>query len=344
MIAIRRIVRIRSVLVILAALFAATFPMRKVLAADIQSKLGGVASWHYQLQNIDVAVLSQLDVGLIVIDYARSSPEGPPVELSRDEVERLRTKPDGGRRIVLAYLSIGEAEEYRFYWKAEFAKVRPAWYFAPNKRWPDNHRVRFWMDDWKEIIVRRAGSYLDRIQDAGFDGVYLDRIDTYGGFAIEQPDARSEMIALIREIADKARHRHPDFLIIAQNAEALLEHAPYRAIIDGIAKEDYVFGVGGDGRRNAADLVQWTADKLQLLKADGKLVLVVEYLSDPIKQADARFEIERGQFIHVFARRALDGPAVELRATTKMDDPADSSRWQIRVPDCAWAVDAVAPC
>ena len=305
-------------LLLLALTFSATLLAWEARASDMQQRLGTVTSWHYQLQNIDVAALSQLDVDLIVIDYARSSPEvAPPVELTREEVELLRKRPDGGRRIVLAYLSIGEAEEYRFYWKAEFAKVRPAWHAARNNRWPDNHRVRFWMDAWKEIIVRRTGSYLDRIQDAGFDGVYLDRIDVYASLAREQPDARPEMIALIREIADKARHRQPDFLIIAQNAEELLEDASYRAMIDGLAKEDYVYGIMGDGRPNAAEVLQWSAEKLRLMKADGKPVLVVEYLSDPLKQSNARAEIEREQFIHLFARRALDGPALELRAPRK---------------------------
>ena len=178
-------------LLLLALTFSATLLAREARASDMQQRLGTVTSWHYQLQNIDVAALSQLDVDLIFIDDARSSPEvASPVELTREEVELLRKRPDGGRRIVLAYLSIGEAEEYRFYWKAEFAKVRPAWHAARNNHWPDNHRVRFWMDAWKEIIVRRSGSYLDRIQDAGFDGVYLDRVDVYASLAREQPDAR----------------------------------------------------------------------------------------------------------------------------------------------------------
>ena len=309
-------------LVLLALVLAATLLAREAGASDMQRRLGTVANWHYQLQNIDVAALSQLDVDLIVIDYARSSPdEVPPVQLTREEVELLRIRPDGGRRIVLAYLSIGEAEEYRFYWKPEYARVRPAWHVARNNHWPDNHRVRFWMDAWKEIIVRRTGSYLDRIQDAGFDGVYLDRVDVYASLAREQPDARPEMIALIREIADKARHRQPDFLIIAQNAEELLEDASYRAMIDGLAKEDYVYGIMGDGRPNAAEVLQWSTEKLRLMKVDSKPVLVVEYLSDPIKQANARVEIEREQFIHVFARRALDGPALELREARKKGGP-----------------------
>ena len=153
------------------------------------------------------------------------------------------------------------------------------------------------------------------------DGVYLDRVDVYASLAREQPDARPEMIALIREIADKARHRQPDFLIIAQNAEELLEDTSYRAMIDGLAKEDYVYGIMGDGRPNAAEVLQWSTEKLRLMKVDSKPVLVVEYLSDPIKQANARVEIEREQFIHVFARRALDGPALELREARKKGDP-----------------------
>ena len=138
-----------------------------IASVHAQRRRPTIGSWHYQLQKVDIAALSNLDTDLIVIDHAEATGEGPPVEFSRNEVEALKTRPNGGRRIVLAYLSIGEAEEYRFYWKSAFAKSRPKWLAGANKEWPDNHRVRFWMDEWKAILLRGPGSYLDRILDAG---------------------------------------------------------------------------------------------------------------------------------------------------------------------------------
>lgn len=36
---------------------------------------------------------------------------------SREQIESLKKKSSGARRLVIAYLSIGEAEDYRYYWK-----------------------------------------------------------------------------------------------------------------------------------------------------------------------------------------------------------------------------------
>ena len=34
----------------------------------------------------------------------------------KEITEELKIKDNGGKRIVIAYLSIGEAEDYRYYW------------------------------------------------------------------------------------------------------------------------------------------------------------------------------------------------------------------------------------
>ena len=50
---------------------------------------------------------------MLVIDHAKSSGKVP---LTREDVARLKVRPDGTKRLVIAYMSIGEAEEFRFYW------------------------------------------------------------------------------------------------------------------------------------------------------------------------------------------------------------------------------------
>jgi cysteinyl-tRNA synthetase len=89
-----------------------------------------------------------------------------------------RVKADGGARLVLCYLSVGEAETYRFYWRSEWETAPPDWHLGENPQWPDNYAVRYWDPDWQGIVF----AYLERILDAGFDGVYLDRVDAYETF------------------------------------------------------------------------------------------------------------------------------------------------------------------
>ena len=55
----------------------------------------------------------------------------------------------------------------------------PAWLYEENKRWRGNYKVFYWMEEWKQIIYGTPTSYLTRVMEAGFDGVYLDIIDAY---------------------------------------------------------------------------------------------------------------------------------------------------------------------
>jgi cysteinyl-tRNA synthetase, unknown class len=95
------------------------------------------------------------------------------------EVQALKRKPCGGNRFVLAYLSIGEAEDYRPYWNPAWKRIPPPWLEKENENWPGNYKVRYWMEDWQKILLGGEGSCLDRIIDAGFDGVVLDIIDAF---------------------------------------------------------------------------------------------------------------------------------------------------------------------
>lgn len=76
--------------------------------------LGGIKNWAYQLQNADPQAIARTPYDLVVVDYTRNG--DPDLPLKAADVQRMKKKPDGGRRLVLAYVSIGEAEDYRFYW------------------------------------------------------------------------------------------------------------------------------------------------------------------------------------------------------------------------------------
>ena len=102
--------------------------------------------------------------------------------LTADDVDSLKMKKNGGTRLVIAYMSIGEAEDYRYYWDASWESFPPPWLAGENPDWPGNYKVRYWDDDWQSIIYGNDDSYLAKILNAGFDGVYLDLIDAYEYF------------------------------------------------------------------------------------------------------------------------------------------------------------------
>ena len=95
------------------------------------------------------------------------------------EINQLKTKLNGGKRLVIAYMSIGEAEDYRYYWKTEWNNKRPAWLENLNPQWPGNYEVKYWNPEWKQIITGNSSSYSQKILDAAFDGLYLDIIDGF---------------------------------------------------------------------------------------------------------------------------------------------------------------------
>jgi len=96
-----------------------------------------------------------------------------------DEITLLKGKENGGKRLVVCYLSIGEAEDYRYYWQSEWKEGNPSWLYEENPDWEGNFIVKYWEKAWQDIIYGNDGSYLKKILDAGFDGVYLDIIDAY---------------------------------------------------------------------------------------------------------------------------------------------------------------------
>jgi cysteinyl-tRNA synthetase len=104
------------------------------------------------------------------------------IQFTAGEIAQLRNKANGGKRMVICYMSIGEAEDYRYYWQSGWNSTKPDWIAAENPDWPGNYKVKYWDDDWQGIIFKDQDSYLSKITTAGFDGVYLDIIDAFEYF------------------------------------------------------------------------------------------------------------------------------------------------------------------
>lgn len=295
-------------------------------------RLVGVKSWGYQLQGVDPAKIAASPYDLVVVDYSRNGREAR--RFTPSEVKLMQEKPDGSRRLVIAYMSIGEAEDYRFYWGRSWVEpaplrqphsegetkelpsgletvripklMAPSWLGRENERWRGNFHVRFWYSDWQDLIMHNDDSYLSRIIAAGFDGVYLDRVDAYYDIERDTESAKEWMVDFVSELATIARQKKPGFIVIPQNAEELLSEQRYLATIDGVAKEDLLYGIEGDGERNSDARIAQSSQKLAAAKAAGMTVLAVEYLSDDKKRSKADGELRARGLIPYFGPRGLD--------------------------------------
>ncbi|WP_457751369.1 MJ1477/TM1410 family putative glycoside hydrolase [Thermococcus sp.] len=240
-------------------------------ASGSSLSLSMVESWAYWLQNASPQVIVESGFDLVVMDYSRDG---------RDETAYTREGVDGIKAagvIPIAYISIGEAEDYRFYWKNEWKQNPPGWLGSENPEWPGDYAVKYWNGEWKDIVFR----YLDRIIAQGFMGVYLDKVDEYWFWAengYNESWAVEQMIQFIMEIANYTRSKAgADFIIIPQNGEWLLnyDNGSFLATASGWASEDVFY--------NGLGPSPWTAEKVPLLdrvvKA-GKIVLVVDYVDD----------------------------------------------------------------
>ena len=142
--------------------------MMAMAGGGARADLSGVQHFTYWLANPSPALISASGFDMAVVDYSRDGSGAQ--AFRRDDVALMQRKPDGERRIVLSYLSVGEAEDYRFYWKPEWSVKAPSWLEAENPDWEGNFKVRYWDPDWKRIIFGSPDAYLDRIIAAGFDG------------------------------------------------------------------------------------------------------------------------------------------------------------------------------
>jgi cysteinyl-tRNA synthetase len=269
-------------------------------------QLKQVRTFAYQLQGLENAArrqaLEQSDYDLFVLEPTRTV-KGSQSFDAKGMVSRLKNA-GGRRRLVVAYIDIGEAEKYRTYWLSTWQMPtrtgkpgNPDFILAPDPDgWSDCFPVAYWDARWQAIVATGGDSLLAKALDDGFDGLYMDWVEGYADTHVrarakqDGVNAKTEMIRFIRTIRSTAQQCNPDFLVIAQNAPDLIENHPaYPKVIDAMGQEDLHFSgaadVGwfnprsGDIRTPNADRL-WLQQRLDLYLAAGLPVLTIDYCVD----------------------------------------------------------------
>lgn len=236
----------------------------------------------YQLQNATYSSLASEAFRLAVVDMDDTG-------MDATQVASL-TKDQG--KLVLTYLSIGEAEDYRDYWQdGDWNHSPPDFLLGENPDWEGNYSVEFWDEDWQQIMFSRV----DEAIELGYSGIYLDIVDAYtvgrvrNAHSGSEAEIRQEMIDFVIALSEHAKAQKDDFMVVPQNALGLLaqrENNPdgssnkaYLDAVDGLGVEDLWY----DGNRSSG----WTNGDLEFIAhalAADKFVLATSYPTNNSKQ------------------------------------------------------------
>ncbi|MBU0650464.1 endo alpha-1,4 polygalactosaminidase [bacterium] len=227
--------------------------------------------WLLQLQKINIDEIISSDYKFVVLDYSRDGTDA--FRFREYEISRLKKKGI----TPICYISIGEAEDYRWYWKN--ISGNEIFLDKENKNWPGNYKVKYWEKEWQDVILK----YLDTIISQGFEGVYLDIIDAYEYWKNKGVDDSAEkMIDFVVLISNYAKEKsgNEKFLVIPQNAENIIDFdrdKKYINAISGIGIEDLWYN---ETRKNPSREIDYRLSYILRYKNAGKLVVVTDYVDD----------------------------------------------------------------
>ncbi|MBB4301748.1 cysteinyl-tRNA synthetase [Rhodobium orientis] len=325
-----------------------------------------VDDWGYRLQGhnggeLGAGGLAKAPHDLIIMDFSRNGLDGG--QYSTAQIDRIQDGP-GGPAVAAAYISIGEASGFRSYWDDSWTRVggskpkasyplsssAPDWLGPVNPDWPESRKVRYWDDDWQDILFNDAKTgWLDKIVAQGFDAAYLDIVDAYYYWAEEAPAwakragdpnsgeiAAKRMVQLIVDLVEHARQTNPDFFVIQQNGEFLINDlgpgykalkAKYYDAVGAIAVEDTYF----TGERDENNGYDPDREKIEVLKSDylkkGLPVFAVDYVNQNDK-VEAFFDEATGDGFIPYAAfsRELDVMSKPFGSTHKATIGSDFLR------------------
>jgi len=140
-----------------------------------------------------------------------------PETLTSAEIETLHQEGT----LVVAYLSLGEVEPSRP-WYSD-GRFDPQWILGRNENW-GSYYVDTGQSGWQALMVDITGELLDM----GYDGIFMDTIDTVYVF----PETTQGMIDLIHAL----RSTYPDMLMVQNRGFDVAEQVA--ADIDAVMFED----------------------------------------------------------------------------------------------------------
>ncbi|MAY70626.1 MAG: hypothetical protein CME82_04115 [Halomonas sp.] len=264
-------------------------------------------TWLAALVTSLLGLTAQADTQPSVAFYYEAS---PPVELldqfdwvvvDADAVTEREHRGLAARGAeVFAYLSVGE-------WDADRptdAQAPQAALVGSNPDW-DTRIADLSDDDWRNHLLDQR---VEVLVDAGYDGLFLDTLDSYRRFAPDGPAAQAQQLALV-SLIDEIHRRHPDLKLLLNRGFEVLDQVHDK--IAGVAAESLfrgwtpatdVYGGVTSSRQ------QWLQQQFERVRGYGLPAIAIDYVP-----------AENRELARQTARRILDAGVIPWVTTPGLD-------------------------
>lgn len=207
-------------------------------AAKRRAMLATIATWSRTTDLDAPEVLMRSNAGLHVIDGAVLA--GLKVSAAQKLVEDLQAGPAGSRRPIVGAVVVAPRAE-----QSGLANER---------------------------------KLIDELLARGLDGVFLDCGPAHADIMARGSAGAVQLVEAVADLTDRARLVNPDFLVIIENAAEMTVDPRLHRRIDGVARDDLLFGQQGVGVANNRTDVITALHDLNRVKRSGRPVFVTEHL------------------------------------------------------------------
>ena len=147
------------------------------------------------------AVAEFRDYGLVVLDSVHHPPIRPLLEQ---------------KKTVIGYISLGEVENYRDYYKAVEAE---GILYEKNPNWPDSRYIDVRDTRWSRRVIEEL---VPRLLHKGFQGIFIDTLDNPGELERRDPVKFKGMTEAAANLVKAVRRHYPRMYIMLNRSYEIL--------------------------------------------------------------------------------------------------------------------------
>ena len=129
------------------------------------------------------------------------------------DLEQIKSKGT----LCIAYVSLGEAEDYRWYWDEMKGKD---FILEENPDWEGNYYIDPRSKEWKNYFIYRI---IPKVLKDGYDGLFLDTIDTAEYLEWKDEEKYKGSMDAMAELIRDIRKNYPRIIIISNNGLAIID-------------------------------------------------------------------------------------------------------------------------
>ena len=201
------------------------------------------------------------------------------------------------RTLAVAYVNIGEAEDYRWY----RSEIRKEWLRGSNPNWPGHSYIDVRNTGWQDLLLEKI---LPRIFRMPYAGLFLDMVD------VASPDLYPEMSDGVVDLISRIRKAYPDKVLIMNGGAFLASRV--RDVVDAMCAESifssYDFGSKKYYIRPGSESSERAMELRGMSQRNGVKILDIDYAArgDSRIRAAVMDSAERNGFLGYIGTIELD--------------------------------------